>query len=498
MSAAQPWAGLVAVRGGEIAFVGESRDLGRVAGPGTRVIDCQGGVLLPGFIDAHMHLFSLVRALLGVDLAPPAVSSIEDIKSVIRRAAEKSPPGAWLTGAGYHEFYLAEHRSPNRRDLDEAAPENPVILCHRGLHACVLNSRALALAGITGETPDPPDGLIDRDLITGEPNGILYEMLGYIREKVMPPLSRDDYDRGLARANERLLAYGVTSFHDASVTNDFVRWRSFARSREEGRLKSRVYMMLAPGAAAQFREQGMATGSGDDGLRLGGVKIMLSEATGQVRPAGPELCALSTDLDRAGFQLAFHAVQRNTVQAAVRALEYIGRNVSARRHRIEHCSECPPGLLARLERLRPVVVTQPPFLYYSGDRYLAMVPPEEHPWLYRFRSLMAAGLVVGGSSDSPVVPGNPLYGVYAAVTRQTEAGWPLLPHEAVDIGQALAMYTVNAAYAASEEKRKGSIAPGKLADFVLLDGDPMKSPPEQIKELKVLMTVIGGRVVREG
>ena len=187
------------------------------------------------------------------------------------------------------------------------------------------------------------------------------------------------------------------------------------------------------------------------------------------------------------------------MEAAITALEYAHSHLPqpSRRHRIEHCSQCPPHLLERLNKLQAVVVTQPPFLYYNGERYLATVPADRLQWLYRIRSFLNSGLIVAGSSDSPVVPDNPLVGIYAAVTRQTESGQPLLPEECISASQALAMYTINAAYASFEEGIKGSITQGKLADMVLLSDDPTKIPPEQIEDIKVEMTIIDGKVVWE-
>ena len=193
----QPRAGLVAIKGDRILLVGSNEELVQVKGAKTRVIDCQGKTAIPGFNDAHCHVFSFIRKLLSLDLSPAAVSSIADIKAVIHRHAQQTPRGTWLVGTGYNEFYLTEKRHPTRRDIDEVAADHPVVLTHRSLHACVLNSLALSLAGITGETPEPPGALIDRDLETGEPNGILFEMLGHIREKVLPPLSEADIEKGI-------------------------------------------------------------------------------------------------------------------------------------------------------------------------------------------------------------------------------------------------------------------------------------------------------------
>jgi predicted amidohydrolase YtcJ len=500
MDKAHPRAGLVAITGDTISFVGTESEPSPMQGAKTRVIDGGGRTVVPGFNDAHLHLFSLIRKLLSIDLSPASVHSIADIKEAIRRRALSTPPGKWLSGTDYNEFYLAEKRHPTREDIDGAAPDHPVVLSHRSLHACVLNSRALALAGITGDTEEPPGARIERDPATGEPNGILYEMLGYIRSRVMPPFTGDEMAEGAARADRHLLSGGITSIQEATVSNDLKRWRTVSELKKEGRLHSRVRMMAGYPARRQFEKAGLKTGSGDDRMGLGAVKIMVTMATGRLNPPLDELKRLALESHRAGFQLACHAEEEAVVAAVTEALEYVDSHakVMGRRHRIEHCSECPPYLLERLKKLGAVIITHPASLYYSGERYLATVPESQLPWLYRIKSPLESGLIVAAASDAPVAPVNPLVGIYGAVTRQAESGQVLLPEERVPAEQALALYTVNAAYASFEENIKGSITAGKLADLVVLSDDPTRVPPEKIKDIKVEMTIIGGEVVWEG
>ncbi len=499
MDPARPTAELVVIKDNKILMVAGNTELEQVRGIKTRVIDCQGKTLVPGFNDAHCHIFSFVRKLLSIDLSPPSVRSIDDIKTAISRKAQTIPAGSWILATDYNEFYLAEKRHPTRRDIDEVAPNHPVVLSHRSLHACVLNSLALQLAGITKETPEPPGGLIDRDPETGEPNGLLFEMLGYIREKVLPSLSDDELTAGIAVANQHFLSCGITSLQEASVTNDFNRWQTLRRLKDEGGIKSRVSMMFGIDALSQLQRANLNPGSGDSQLRLGGIKIIVGEATGQLQPPQLELNQQAVTAHQAGFQLAIHAIEPSTVEAAITALEYARSRQpeSGRRHRIEHCSECPPELLKRLTRLEAVVVTQPPFLFYSGERYLATVPASQLPWLYRFRSFMDSDLTVAGSSDCPIAPANPLIGIYTAVTRRAETGQAISPEQSISASRALAMYTTNAAYASFEEEVKGSIAPGKLADVVVLSGNPVDLPPEEIKGIKVEMTITDGKIVWE-
>ncbi|MBA7587355.1 N-substituted formamide deformylase [subsurface metagenome] len=374
-----------------------------------------------------------------------------------------------------------------------------MVVAHRSLHACVLNSMALSLAGITKETPEPAGAVIERELDSGEPNGLLFEMVGYIRQKVLPPLSEDELAEEIASVNRHYLSMGITSLQEASVSNDYARWKILKRFKDDESLQSRVSMMFGFDALAQFQEKGLAFGSGDSGLRLGGVKIIVSEARGSLQPPLDELKWQALAAHRAGLQLAIHCVEPETVEAAISALEYLAgqSSIAGRRHRLEHCSECLPQLLQRLAKLEVMVVTQPVFIYHSGERYLATVPAERQRWLYRIKSFLDAGLAVAASSDSPVAPDNPLLGIYAAVTRRAESGQQLLPEEAISVQQALSMYNTSAAYASFEEDIKGAIVPGKLADMVILSADPLKSPPEKIKDIRVEMTIIGGGVVWE-
>lgn len=499
MDPSRPTARMVAVNGDRISLVADASALESARGEKTRVIDCQGKTVVPGFNDAHCHIFSFIRKLLTVDLSDRSIRSIADVKEAIRKRAQNTPTGKWVEGTGYNEFYLAEKRHPTRWELDEAVPDRPVVVTHRSLHACVLNSTALSLAGIDRETPEPPGATIERDLTTGEPNGVLLEMVGYIRSKVLPPLSGEELAQGLSLADRHFLSLGITSLQEATITNNFRIWRTFRQLKKTGKLRSRIYMMLGAEATSQFKKEGLKTSDGNENLRLGGVKIVLNETGGRLHPSREELYRQVLDAHKSGFQVAIHAITESAVEAAIDALEYAQSQFpgSDRHHRIEHCSECPASQVKRLKKLNAVVVTQPPFVYYSGERYLAQVQPQKLPYLYPFKSLVNGGITVAAGSDSPVVPDNPLVGMYGAVTRKTESGQELRPEQGVSANQALAMYTVNAAYASFEEKVKGSLTEGKLADMVVLSDDPLKCPPDRLKDIRVEMTVLGGEVVWE-
>lgn len=493
----RPRAGLVAVKGNRILSVANSDALGMFRGVSDlRLIDCHGYTLIPGFHDAHCHPFAFFSSLSSVDCSPARVKSIAGIKARIREQAERTPPGNWIRAAGYHEFYLTEKRHPTRRDIDEAAPDHPVKLTQRSGHACVLNSMALRLMGISNETEEPPGGLIDRDLETGEPNGILFGMEKQIGER-MPPLDQGELDQAVRIGNQQYLSQGITSLQDATWNDSLKRWHDFQELKQQGKLASRVSMMVGISDLEKFRERGLATGSGDTQLKVGSAKIVLDETRGSLNPPQDELDQQVLQAHQAGFQVALHAVEESTVEAATGALESALRQVPRgnHRHRLEHCSVCPPRLTQRLKALQAVIVTQPPFIYYSGDRYLETVPESQLRWLYPIGSWLKSNVKVAASSDSPVAPSHPMQGIHAAVTRRAESGGVLQPEEGVSTGEALEMYTLSAAYSSFEETIKGSITPGKLADLVLLSGDPLRAPAETIR---VIMTIIDGRVVWEG
>ncbi len=498
MDAALPRASWVTVSDGLIEGVGLGKPPHEWTGSPSRAIDCQGGTLVPGFNDAHCHVLATAASLLAVDCSPSVVSSIQDIAERLRTRAAGAPPDAWIRATGYNEFYLRENRHPTRRDLDAAVPDRPVRLTHRSGHAVVLNSRALALAGIHRDTPDPVYGVIDRDPDTGEPTGLLLEMDDYL-EGVVPPLSQEEVYAGVRLFNEQCLASGITSLQDATPGNSPERWRLFEVINERGLLTPSLTLMAGASHLTRFLEEGFAFGHAGPGMRLGAAKVMLTMTTGSLNPSREELNLIVAEAHRSGFQVAIHAVEMEAVEAAVEAIrQQTHDSGSALRHRIEHCSECPTHLVELIAKCGFTVVTQPAFIYYSGERYLSEVAKERQPWLYPIGSLSAAGVPLAAGSDAPVAPMDPLAGIYAAVTRRAESGDPVFPHEAVSVESALRMYTLGSAYASFEEQAAGSIEKGKRADLALLDRDITSIHSDEIISMRVLMTVAGGEVVWEG
>jgi predicted amidohydrolase YtcJ len=497
MDPACPTAQLIAVRNNRVAAVGKDDDLREFQKRNTKIIDCNGKTILPGFIDAHCHLHALAESYVTLNLEPRNdVRSISDIQTKIKATSQQLPSGAWIRGRGFNEFNLAEKRHPNRWDLDQVTSVHPIKLTHRTGHAHVLNSLALKMVGISNETPDPPEGLIDREIKTGEPTGVLYRMGGFLSRKI-PSLENQELDRGMEKANDELLSLGITSVQDASSHNGIEQWKMLRRWKEKGFLKPRVVVMLSTESFSAYRKQDFETQADKDQLRLGGVKIILDETTGHLKPDQAELNEMVLKIHRSGFQACLHTVEEKTVEAACSAVEYALKKApkSDHRHRIEHCSVCPPSLARKLAALGIIVVTQPSFIYYSGDRYLRTVPAEELKHLYPVRTLLKNGVKVVASSDCPIAPANPLMGIYAACSRMTETGEAVLSEEKITPEEALKMYGANAARTTFDEGMKGSISPGKLADLVMLDGDPTEVPINDIKDIKVEMTILDGEIV---
>ncbi len=492
-----PHAKVVKIRGGKIADVGHDLELNKSAYGNSKIIDCRGMTIIPGFIDAHIHLSSFAESFLTVSLGPRNnIRSVSEIQTKIRQVSQQQPCGTWIRCGGYDEFYLAEKRHPTRWDLDSASATHPVKLTHRTGHAHVLNSLALKLAGISKDTSDPGGGIIDRDTRTGEPTGLLYGMGDYL-SKVIPPLDAQELNQGIEMANCELLSLGLTSVQDASPRNNIERWNRFRRWKARRYLKLRISMILGVEGFENYHRSDFLAEVPEDCLRISGVKIILDETTGRLNPIQTELNELVLTIHRSGLQAVIHAIEETAIESACSAIEYALQKLPKlkHRHRVEHCAVCPPALSKRLASLGVMVVTQPPFIYHNGDRYLRTIPDLELKHLYPLATLIENGVRVAGSSDCPVVPPNPLIGIYSAVSRTSESGKTIGPNERITPLDAVRLYTECAARTTFEEGIKGTITAGKLADLVVLDGDPAKLPLDEIKEIQVEMTVLNGEVV---
>lgn len=437
---------------------------------GGTVVDCRNGVLLPGFIDPHVHLLAAAAAQRSVDCSPRHTRSIAQIQDRLRHAAASTPDG-WIRAAGYDESALTERRHPTRWDLDEAVPGRPVRLQHRSGHAVVFNSLALSLAGITIESEEPPGGMIDRRLDDGEPTGLLIDMDSVV-ERTVTPLPFRELVAGMRTLSDAMLQEGVTAVQDLTHRNDASRLALLDQVLDAARFAPR---RLPPATVPEL-----------DGT--GPVKLMLPEASGLDQPFRHHFHHTVQSVHQTGRQLAIHATTEAGLSLALDAIDAALAHTprSDHRHRIEHAAIAPPELIHRAVRLGVVVVSNPIFLHESGARYRATVPPHDLPNLYPVAALIRNGVTAAAASDTPVARPAPLDAIYAATARR-DIGGTALPGATVGPEDALTMVTRAAAFAAFAEARIGSIAPGMTADLVLLD-----RLPSVTHRPRVLCTLIDG------
>jgi predicted amidohydrolase YtcJ len=496
MDPQRPLAEALAVREGRIVAVGANAEVLARRGRGTRVIDCRGAAILPGFIDAHLHMRAYAGTFLGIDCRPHTLHSLTDLQALLQQHSSRLPPGQWLVGHGYDEFALAERRHPTRWDLDVATPHHPVRLAHRSRHAWALNSLGLAQLGITADFVAPAGGLVERDAASGEPTGVLIDMDAYVRQHLPPVASPDALRSGLRQGSQTLLSAGVTTIQDASVSNDLAAYDAFCTWLADGDVRLRVTLLVGASSLPDVIAAGLKPGEGSPFLRVQGVKIRLDEASGVLYPPQEIVNAQVWSAHRQGFPVAIHAVDLPALVSALHAIRLAQARLPRAdlRHRIEHGALCPEVCIEEFVDLHVAVVTQPAFLWHHGRRYLAEVDPEQRPWLYRVKSLLDRGVLVAGSSDAPVVPPLPLEGVCAAVARQTPDGQIIGAVERVSVTEALWLFTRGAARACGLESELGSIRRGKRADLVVLEADPTRVPVADIPHIPVRMTVVDGEV----
>lgn len=501
---------LVSAVGDRIQWVGREEDLAAVKGPHTQVIDCEGRRVIPGLIDAHMHLFAYAANLGSIDCSPHAVGSVTDVIRVIRDAANQAAEGDWVRAWGYDEFHLAEGRAPTLEELDHAVPHNPVKITHRSGHASVLNTAGLRAIGIGNETPEPAGATLERDT-SGELTGYLQEMEAELTTGAATGPDSLRTSGLLGQAFQRLLAWGVTSVQDATPRGALSQWDVLDQLRSEGELPLRITKMVAPEDIGELAGRNLRYGGGDTFLNVGPVKVMLNETGSPVIPGGADLLDQIWPAHAEGYQVAFHAVEEAGLAAAADAVEGLlrltidrsanvasfGLRIQDHRHRVEHCGICPPEIAKRLGAAGIVVVAQPGFIYEHGERYLHSVEANKQGWLHPLRTLARRGLRVALGSDAPVAPPDPIVAIAAAVTRKTMYGARVNVGEAVDVETAIRLHTESSAYAAGDEHLKGRIAPGQLADLVVIDPDPLSGELDAISEAKVLTTVVGGRIAYE-
>jgi predicted amidohydrolase YtcJ len=508
----------VGVTGGRITALGSDEELQHFSGPKTETIDLKGTVMFPGFMEAHNHLFIYGYLLGGIDLSASKVSRMEDVLSLVKTAAQKASPGTWIKGSRYAEYFLSENRHPTRNDLDPVSPENPVILSHTSFHACTLNSAALKQAGITADTPSPLGGIIEKDPDTGEPTGVLHdqafnEVFNKLYFTDLENMGTDARIDLCARATEKFAQKGLVFAADAMVMPQTL--NMYQETLAAGRLKVRIYTMNLNLTAEWLTGSQIKTGFGSDRLRIGPIKIFADGGMSN-RTAAVSTPFLTPPYDKGlkiqsreqlieivcmyhglGYQIAIHAQGDEGISDTLDAYEACLGKTSHNplRHRIEHAGCLYPDLLRPAAAMNILAAVQPVFFSELGDGYIEAFGPELADQLYPFKSMLNAGMQIGGSSDCPVSEVDPRIGLRDAVLRQTPSGKQLSRHEALTMDEAIRLYTQGSAYLSFDENHNGTIETGKRADFTVMTADPRDVQPEDVPDIPFTMTVVDGEIV---
>ena len=477
----------IAIAGGKVVAVG-GREVMGLRGPRTRVVDLAGSAVLPGFNDAHAHVVYYGLTRFAADLS--GARGIDDILDRLKVHAKKLKPGEWLLGMGYRTDELTERRQPHSTELDRATGDRPAFIDERGGHARVANSAALAAASITPETPNPHGGRIGRDL-NRAPNGLLLEAAMRMVADVQPKPALERRIEGVLMAQDLLASRGITSV-GAAVNRGFADdLRAFEQLACEGRLKMRVNEFLSWELLDASGGLGLRAGFGGAMVRSGPIKVFVDGGAERVamrsgggvwRTTREELGEIVAQATAAGLQVAAHAIGDAAIEAMCDAVEASGG--TDLRHRVEHCTICPPDLQARVARLGMVAVMQPMAARFSRVASTIFFPVRDRADLAPHRRLMKAGVPVAFSSDLPVSPDpNPWPGIRVAVDD---------PVNGISLLAALRAYTSAGAYASFEEHVKGTLEVGMLADLQVYRGDPLEDDDVKWEELRPRAVLLGG------
>lgn len=511
MDPAQPRAEAFAVKDGRFLAIGSTADVRNVASSRTRVIDASGMCVVPGFIDAHCHP-SGVNELFGVVVT--SLNTKAELIEALSKKASATQPGFWVEGQLFDDTKLTDATPLDRHDLDRASTAHPIVVNHRGGHTSWYNSKALELAGITRDTPDPEHGRFFRDAsgnLTGraaEAARGAFNRAGE-RERFTSEQRRERARQGMKHISTLLTASGLTTVHDAGAGPE--RIRAYEDARANGELRHRSYMMIR-GAYEQLRNAGVYTGFGDEWIRVGGVKYAADGSASErtMRMSTPyvgtqdygiltmtqqEIHERVEDAHRNNWQVGIHANGDVTIDMVLQAYERVLKEWPHpdRRHRIEHCSLVNPSLLQRIKASGVIPTPFWTYVYYHGEKW-SQYGDEKMRWMFAHRSFLDHGIMVAGASDYGPGPFEPLMALQSMVTRRDYRGREWGPNQKVTVDEALRIATVNGAYASYEEKTKGSITAGKYADFVVLEKDPHDVDPSTIKDIRVVHTVVGGTV----
>ncbi len=500
--------GGIAIKGDRIIFVGSTEEVNKFRNSQTKIIDAEGKTVLPGLIDSHIHLIAYGITLDYIDLS--AIHSIEELKHVIAEEAKKRRRGAWIIGRGWDQEKFKEKRYPNRYDLDEVAPNNPIFLLRVCGHIAVANSMALKKANITRNTTDPPGGIIERDE-KGDPTGILKENAIDLMKEALPKPTKAEYILAARRAIQKCLEYGITTVHMMSALPEEV--DALVKLYKNGGLKLRIRIYLDHRYLDKLPSK-LYSELKNDWIRLNGLKVMVDGSLGGRTAALRE--PYNDDPSNQGkltlepkqlediigkavkqeMQVAMHGIGDRAVETILTSLENINREMDTHslRMRIEHGSIMPLDLIKKAKKLNVIISVQPSFIgadFWILDR----VGQKRIKSVYNYKTLMRHGLWICAGSDAPVAPVDTFRDLYLAVTRGGKRNIlaQYTPQEALTMEEAIMIYTYNGAFAGFDENKIGSIEPGKYADLVILDRKLKFS--RDLKKVKTWMTIVNGKIV---
>jgi predicted amidohydrolase YtcJ len=507
MNPSQPHVNAVAIKNGKIIQVGTNEEINKLIGESTKVIRLRGKTVVPGLIDTHIHVADFGRILTWINLED--ANSIRDMQGCLSKRVEATRKEKWIMGKGWDHTRFAEKRLPTRFDLDAVSPHNPVVFYHKSGKMCAANSKALELAGIPQQATAVPSSGIDRDKETGESTGILRDDAMNLVWRVVPEPSEEELLDVADLACRKIAEAGVTSIHWIVLSP--VEISIIRKLHAQHRLILRVYVIIPANLLDAPLSSELRSAFADEALKFGGAVIfadgyLATRTAALFQPYSDdhssdtallctqeELNALAAKVQKANFQLIIHAVGDKAVDAALTAIEATSTVAAGKslRNRIEQAAVLNEESIKRMKKQHALVSVQPNVIASEFSVWSAVdrLGVERARWLFPLKTLLKTGVCVVGGSDCPMEPLSPLSGIQAAVTRE------FFPEERITVAEALRMYTVNAAYASFEEKRKGSIEAGKLADFTVLSNDPQAVPPNKIESTAVEMTIVGGRVV---
>ncbi len=505
----QPTAASMAVRGGKIVAVGA--DVSKLIGPATKVIDAHGLAVVPGLIDSHGHVRGLGTALETLDLR--GMKSEREIADHVREAAKTAKPGEWILGRAWDQNLWAVKEFPTAKSISDAAPNNPVALTRVDGHAIWANKKALDAADVNAATPDPAGGRVMRDA-SGAPAGVLLDRAQGLVSRKIPEPSQEQIERRILHALTECAKLGMTTVHDAGVPQSDI--DAYHSLQAKGLLPMRVYAMIA-GSSPDLLSAWLAKGPeiGDyvtvRSIKLYGDGALGSRGAAMIEPYSDDkanhglfitdragIRAVAEKAVAKGFQVNTHAIGDGANRAALDAYGDVLKGPNDKRFRIEHAQIIAPEDFAKFQKYSVIASMQPTHatsdMPWAADR----VGPERIKGAYAWQTLMKLGVHVPSGSDFPVENPNPIWGFYSAVTRQDHDGMPKggwFPNQKMTREEALRSWTIEGAYAAFEEKSKGSLEVGKLADFIMLSDDVMTMPDAGLWKTHVKLTVVGGKIV---